>query len=149
MKISVKIKDGKFVDSEALKMFLELNEGKGCEIIVVHGTRTAQQNRALYKFFELLATALNDAGLDMRVVLKPTYSLPWDKDLVKKHLWKPLQKIFYSTNSTKELTKIEQIDKIHAVIMRELGQKHGLEYIPFPNMEEGEVDSEGRVNIKN
>jgi hypothetical protein len=38
----------------------------------------------------------------------------------------------YSTDSTTELTKKEQIDKIHQVIAREIGEKHGIEYLPFP-----------------
>ena len=33
--------------------------------------RTIQQNRALHLYFQLIADRLNDAGLDMRVVLKP------------------------------------------------------------------------------
>ncbi len=80
-----------------------------------------------------LAQSLNESGKDMRVVLKPEYSIPWTKDNVHDHLWIPIQKALYGTNSTTFLTKLEQIDKIHEVIMRELGEKHGIEYIEFPN----------------
>lgn len=96
--------------------------------------RTIAQNRAMYLFMELLAKSLNEAGKDMRVVLKPTYSIPWTKENIHDHLWIPVQKAMYTTNSTTFLKKQEQIDEIHKVIMREMGEKHGIEYIPFPNL---------------
>ena len=43
------------------------------------------------------------------------------------------QKAMYKTESTTFLHKIDQIDKIRDVIMRELGQKFGVEDIPFPD----------------
>ena len=94
--------------------------------------RTDSQNRSLWLFMTMLADTLNDAGKDMRVVLKPTYSIPWTKDSVHDHLWLPVQKAMYGTESTQFLHKSEQIDKIHEVIMRELGEKHHIDYIPFP-----------------
>lgn len=98
--------------------------------------RTENQNKALWLFFTQLAKELNDGGLDMRKVLKPTYNIPWNKDNVHDHIWIPIQEALYGTNSTTFLRKQEQIDKIHEVIMRELGEKHELEYIPFPNDEQ-------------
>ncbi len=94
--------------------------------------RTIPQNNALWLFFTQLASTLNDAGLDMRKVLKPTYNIPWTKENVHDHIWIPFQKAMYGTNSTTFLHKQEQIDKLHETIMRELGEKHSVEYIPFP-----------------
>jgi hypothetical protein len=94
--------------------------------------RTIQQNRALWLFMEILAKELNNSGLDMRLVLKPTYKIDWTKENIHDHLWIPIQKALYGTDSTTFLKKQEQIDKIHEIIMRELGEKHSLEYIPFP-----------------
>lgn len=98
--------------------------------------RTGQQNRALWKFFELLAKSLNDAGYDMRKVLKPTYNLPWTKEMIHDHIWIPFQQAMYKTNSTTFLRKQEQIDRLHETIMRELGEKFGVEHIDFPRSEE-------------
>jgi len=95
--------------------------------------RTSSQNRALHKFCELLAKELNDAGLDMRTILKPTYNIPWTTENVKNHIWRPFQKALYDKESTTFLRKQEEIDKIHETIMRELGEKKGVPYIPFPN----------------
>lgn len=98
----------------------------------INKQRTDQQNRALYLFFTWLAETLNDSGKDMRVILKPQISIPWTKNSVHDYLWIPIQKLMYGTDSTTFLHKIEQIDKIHAVLMRELGEKHEIEYVPFP-----------------
>jgi hypothetical protein len=98
----------------------------------INRQRTSQQNKALWKFFELLADELNLAGLDMRKVLKPTYNIPWTKQSIHDHIWLPIQKALFGTDSTKFLHKQQQIDKIHQVIMREIGEKHHIEYIEFP-----------------
>lgn len=99
----------------------------------IQAQRTYSQNRALYLWFTQLAEALNDAGLEPRILLKPEYSLRWTKEMVHDNLWIPIQRAMYGTDSTIYLHKIEQIDKIYSVINRELGEKHGLEAIPFPD----------------
>jgi len=54
--------------------------------------RTLTQNRALHKYCELLAEALNDAGYEMKAVLAvKVVDVPWSKELVKEALWKPIQ----------------------------------------------------------
>lgn len=95
--------------------------------------RTGQQNRAMHLFFEMLAKNLNDAGLDMRKVLKPEISIPWTKQSVKDQLWREIQQAMYSKRSTTDLLKQEEIDRIHEVLMRHLGEKFHVEYIPFPS----------------
>lgn len=97
------------------------------------GNRTGQQNSALHVDCALIASKLNDAGLDMRKVLKPTYNLPWTLESVKEHIWRPIMKSLYGHSSTRDLKKVQEIDKIHEVIMRELGEKHGVEWHDFPH----------------
>jgi len=94
--------------------------------------RTNQQSKALWLFMTMLSKILNEAGLEPRKVLKPTYNLQWTKEMIHDNMWIPIQEAMYKTNSTVFLHKQEQIDKIHEIIMRELGEKHNLEYIPFP-----------------
>src|SRR3990167_3348488 len=98
--------------------------------------RTELQNRALWLFMTQLAKALNEGGLEPRKVLKPTYNLQWTKEMIHDNIWIPIQEAMFGTNSTTFLHKQEQIEKIHELIMRELGEKHELEYIPFPNDED-------------
>ena len=94
--------------------------------------RTNQQSKALWLFMTMLSKTLNEAGLEPRKVLKPSYNLQWTKEMIHDNMWIPIQEALYGTNSTTFLHKQEQIDKIHEIIMRELGEKHNLEYIPFP-----------------
>ena len=94
--------------------------------------RTEFQNRALWLWFTMLAKELNEAGLEPRKVLKPEYNLQWTKEMIHDNIWIPIQQAMYGTNSTTFLHKQEQIDKIHEIIMREFGEKHNLEFIPFP-----------------
>jgi len=94
--------------------------------------RTSQQNKALHLFFTMLTDELNNAGFDQRKVLKPSVDIPWTPEAVKEQLWKPIQKLMYNKESTTELEKVKEIDRVHEVLMRHLGEKFGLEYIPFP-----------------
>ena len=96
---------------------------------------TDNQRKAAWLYMTQKSEQLNDVGLDMRVVLKPTYSIPWTKENFHDHVWIPVQKAMYKTDSMTALTK-EQVSKIFEVIERELGEKHGLEFVPFPNNEE-------------
>lgn len=97
------------------------------------GTRTLTQNKALHKDCALIAKKLNDAGKDMRIVLRADYLIPWTTESVKEHIFRPIMKALYGKESTTELNKLQEIDKIHEVIMRELGEKHGIEWHDFPH----------------
>jgi hypothetical protein len=101
--------------------------------------RTIQQNKALHKYFELLAEELNNAGLDMRVVLKPEISINWSPETIKEHLWRPVQKLQLGKESTTELTTSE-INKIWETLNRFLSDKFGV-FVDFPHEETG--DNEG------
>lgn len=95
--------------------------------------RTAQQNKALHLFFEHVAKALNDAGLDMRKVMKPTVEIPWMKETVKEYLWRTVQDWQLGKKSTTELTK-QEVDKVYETLNAHLG-KLGV-HVPFPSEEE-------------
>jgi len=94
--------------------------------------RTIQQNKALHVFFKNVAEALNDAGLDMKTVLKPHIEIPWSKDTVKDFLWRPIQELQLRKRSTTELTT-KDIDAIYDTFNRFLA-KHGISE-PFPSLE--------------
>ena len=92
--------------------------------------RTIQQNKALHKFFELLADALNDSGLDMRKTLKPGIDIPWNRDRCKEFLWRPIQEAMTGKTSTTELNTVEP-SEIYAVLDRHLSSKFGI-HIEWP-----------------
>lgn len=95
--------------------------------------RTIQQNRALHLYFQLVADTLNDAGLDMRTLLKPEVEIPWSGDTVKNYLWRPIMRLQLQKNSTTEMTT-KDIDLVFDTMNRHLA-KHGI-HEPFPSLEE-------------
>lgn len=100
----------------------------------VYPKRTKQQNKALHVLFNLLASTLNEAGLDMRKTLKPEIDIPWSGPAVKEFLWRPIQTAQLDKRSTTELTTVE-IDQVFDTINKHLGEKFGL-HVPFPSIEE-------------
>lgn len=94
--------------------------------------RTPQQNRALHKYFEMLAEALNDAGLDMRATLKFGTEIPWTAENIKNHLWRPVQEIYLKKKSTTELST-KEVSEVYDILNRHLGEKFGLS-TPFPHI---------------
>ena len=95
--------------------------------------RTSQQNRALHKWFEMLAEAFNDAGKDIREVMKPEIEIPWTAENIKNLLWRPVQEIYLQKKSTTELTTAD-IDKIYDILNRHIGEKFGI-HVPFPSVD--------------
>lgn len=110
--------------------------------------RTSQQNRALHKFYTLLSNELNTKGLDVRKVVKEGYDIWWTPEMVKEIIWRPFQKVKYGTDSTTFLTKHEQIDAIHEDIMRNLGEKFGVDYIDFPVDEQRQYEKHNHGTYK-
>ncbi|MEK7992869.1 MAG: hypothetical protein AAB403_03595 [Planctomycetota bacterium] len=102
---------------------------------------TRQQQKALHVGFDLIAKSLNDAGLDMRTVLKPEVDIPWTKASVKEYLFRPIMRAMTTKASTTELSKIGEMDAVWETVMRHLGQKFGVEYIPFPSEALGYADT--------
>lgn len=95
--------------------------------------RTIQQNKALHKYYRELAEALNAAGLDMKTVLKPEIEIPWTQESVKNHLWRPVQKIMESKESTTELDT-RDVSAIYDVVDRHIASKFGV-HVEFPSDE--------------
>jgi methyltransferase-like protein len=132
---SATIKDGKieFQDKTGSVIWLELLDGKDVEITIAkeENKRTTRQNNALHKYFELLAEALNDAGMDMREVLKPSIDIEWTTNNVKEYLWRPIQMALLKKESTADLNTTD-LDKVYETLTRHLGEKFGI-YVEFPN----------------
>jgi len=94
--------------------------------------RTLKQNAAIHLYFQKIAEVLNDAGLDMRKVLKPEVHIPWTKQTVKDFLWRPVQELMVRKESTTELER-KEIDPIFDTVNRHLA-KFGVKQ-PFPSVE--------------
>lgn len=114
-------------DQEALKGHSIIQ----CEI-KKKGTRTNKQNAALHLFLRKLADALNDAGYDMKRVLKPEIDIPWSGELTKEYLWRPIQEAMLKKESTADLDTVE-VSQVYDTLNRHLSNKFGIS-VPFPEI---------------
>lgn len=101
--------------------------------------RTSQQNRALHKYFELLAEEFNNAGYSVQLILSQKMDLNWDGQMVKDLLWRPAQQALLRKKSTTELSKQQDIDKVYEHLNRHISEKFFI-HVPFPHAEVGEDD---------
>lgn len=92
-------------------------------------------------YCQQVADALNDAGLSMEQVLQNfTMELEWTKGTVKEIIWRTAQERLVGKQSTTELNKQQEIDRVYEAINRFLA-KLGIDSIPFPNYEPGYYDT--------
>jgi len=94
------------------------------------GKRTTKQRNAMEVYFRLLAETLNDAGLDMKRVLREEIDIPWVQASVKEHLWRPIQLALTDKPSTANLER-DEVSKIYKVLDKNLGEKLKV-HVPFP-----------------
>jgi len=92
--------------------------------------RTLQQNKAMHLYYSQLAEALNDAGLDMKKVLKPHVDIPWTPASIKAHLWHPVQEAMLGKESTTALDT-QQVSAVYDVLNRHISEKFGIS-VQFP-----------------
>ena len=92
--------------------------------------RTLTQNRALHKYCSMLADALNDAGYDMKKVIKQEVDIPWSQQSAKEFLWRPIQKAVTGIDSTTK-PETSQYSAIYEVLNRHMAQKFGVS-VPWP-----------------
>ena len=101
--------------------------------------RTTQQNKSLHLYLDMLASALNDAGYDMKRTLKPEIDIPWNQERAKEHLWKPIQEIMLNKQSTTEPETGEYI-QVYEVLNRHIAEKFGIS-VSWPSIEEMRKES--------
>lgn len=102
-------------------------------------TRSDQQNRALHLWCEQLATALNDAGFDMVILLQALSKkteVPWTKTSVKERLWKPVQIAMTEKKSTTEPRRAEY-PEIYEALTRIIANTAPGVHVPWPTIERG------------
>ena len=93
------------------------------------------QRGALHLYCERLAEALNDAGFEMKEVLKvKQVDVPWTKTSVKEVLWKPIMEAMTHHKSTEEMSKPEVSD-VYEVLNRHIAEHFGIS-VEWPHREE-------------
>ena len=96
-----------------------------------HPKRTIKQNKAMHKYFAMVAEALNESGFDMRKTLKASIDIPWTPESVKNHLWRPIQEVMLNIESTSELDSADP-SEVYNVLSRHLATKLGVS-VPWPH----------------
>lgn len=133
------MKDEQIINSrqslEAYKKFLDaqFEQNKYLAVTIRTGKqRTLTQNSALHLFCENLATTLNDAGIDFRLFLKDGYPVPFTQELVKNHIWRPIQKAVTGKESTTK-PQAHEYAQIYDVLNCKMAE-FGI-FVPWPSKE--------------
>jgi len=106
----------------------------GFAVKIETGKRTLAQNSAMYKYFELLAKELNDAGMELHMeYLGKSIDVPWGKESVKERLWNPIMEAQTGKKSTTRLDR-KEISEIYETLHRHMAQTHAI-MVPFPSHE--------------
>lgn len=112
--------------------------GKDATITVEYGPRrrTNTQNNSLHLWLELLANALNDAGLEMRLILEAAeleeLDVPWTQASAKEILWRPVQKA-HTTESSSTRVSTSDPHVICQTLTRFLADRFNFTAPPWPD----------------
>lgn len=118
------------------KLFKMIDSGEVYEVEIVKRDRkrTLSQNAALHKYCELVATALNDAGLDIGLTLQEQMAVSWTMKTVKEVMWHAIQTALGYEASTAKL-ETDQVTRVYEILNRHLADKFGMPHIPFPSID--------------
>jgi len=127
MKIPIKLHNGVFIPikpSQAEKLV-----NGAVYTLDVHKQRTLAQNRALHKYFNLLAYELNNRGQHCWCETVRGYVM-WSDLLIKELIWRPMQKLILNKVSTSDLD-IGEINKIYEKVSEVIFDRFYFT-LPFP-----------------
>lgn len=99
--------------------------------------RTSLQNRAGHLWFTHIAEELNNAGLEMQVVLAKRKGIFWTPEAVKECLFKVLAKAMYNKTSTTQLTT-KEFSKVTEQLQAVLARDYGVN-VEVPSVETQEI----------
>lgn len=106
--------------------------GAVIEMPEIKPTRSNRQNAALHLYFTFCAEALNNAGIEFsyRGLKGMNIEIPWNGELFKTMVWKPIQITLFEFESTTKL-KTSEINQILDVLTLHFSNM-GLE-VHFPS----------------
>ena len=113
-----------------------------CEKCKSKDTRTLAQNRSLHKFCNDIAYELNGIGINFKlsfIVKNSNLEIPYSIEIVKNHIWRPIQIAMYNKYSTRELNK-KELSKVAKEVLRTLFDSFTIS-VDFPSFE--------KMNLKN
>ena len=105
--------------------------GKAPTVQFVEKVRSEPQANAMWLWCEMCANYLNDAGLDMRAVLREDIPIDWSKDSFMNKVWRKVQEAM-GKHSTRDLSTTE-VNAIYETITRHIAESKGVTLPPFPS----------------
>ena len=104
------------------------------ETEVSKGTRTPTQNDSIWLFLGIFADKCVEMNISMRKIYEMTqqFDVPVTKERAH-DVWIWFQKNLFHTERTRDLKKIGQVDRVHEVMMKNMGEIFHMEYIDFPS----------------
>jgi hypothetical protein len=93
--------------------------------------RTPSQNNAIHLYCEQLANACNEAGYDMKAILREDAEIPCTKDSIKRLVWAKVQEALYGKKETSKLSSSE-VDEVYKVVDRHISETRGI-HVEFPS----------------
>ena len=150
MKTPIIIRAGKIIEDNAYHIFCETFEGRNLYLVTEDELglpRTENQHGALFRWFTLIEKEAENEGITWDMIIRHTHQLKITKEALH-GMCKTLQRFLWNTTSTKQLKKQGNIDIIIDHFTA-LFAKEGLELPPFPHIESGEKDKDGKIKISN
>ena len=98
-------------------------------------TRTLRQNRALHKYLTMVASALNNAGMEMQVSIKGNpkqVEIPWSMETVKECIWRPIQRAATGEESSSDLDTSGP-GEVYTIMSRYLIERLDIN-VPWPSL---------------
>lgn len=99
--------------------------------------RTLSQNSALHLWLEQIAKELNSHGITLKAVVKdlPQAECMATKENLKECVFRPIMNALYDKQSTTELYKTGEIDKVVEVMNKYFSEHWEMAIPPFPSLE--------------
>ena len=116
-------------ERKALIDYINANQDADITFAITRGQRTVKQNNALHAYLRDVSEQMCARGMDMREVLKPTVEITPTMQIVKDHMWKPIQAKVLDKTSTSDLTT-QEVDMVYQVISKHLAEKFDI-VVPF------------------
>jgi len=112
--------------------------------------RTERQSRSLHLYLTQVAEELDRQGHTLQDIVKCITKVEIRPTMqnIKDVVWREIQKAQLGIESTTDLKKQEDIDKVYEVMNKWLGTYFEI-HIPFPSMGEGSQDKDGKYKISN
>lgn len=123
------------IPMDQCKPYDKLEIGEEIEIDIKNqSVRTILQNKALHKYFTIIANELNDLGIEYQYIgiSGKTFELRYTTDLVKTFIWKPIQLALFNIESTTKINT-QQINEIVDVLTKFFGERGVV--VEFPSIE--------------